>query len=336
MSWLSKGADSMADNDPENPLLSKGRIVLLTSYLVVVTGILLYCFVALWPRTIDPDSEARLALSPTSQPTTTPAARTETTSSPLTTPTPPTGPPLTAGPQAGLAITPTPTPRATTTPVRDPLPVRVFGWEHRLWMETRILLLVILAGAIGALVHALRSLYWYVGNRELRSCWVTSYLLLPFAGSTLGLVFYVLIKAGFFSTQAAASSANPFGFVAVAALVGMFSQQAALKLQDIAETIFTKPEPGKDAFPQNKPTITTLSPTTVPRSTAATLTVKGMGFVKESVVTVSGSPVPTTFVNSTELSAAVSATLLPNPGSVDVQVRNPTAITSTTAHLTVT
>jgi hypothetical protein len=39
----------------------------------------------------------------------------------------------------------------------------------------------------------------------------------------------------------------------MAALVGLFSEQAILKLKQIAETVFTKPEQGADPTPPKTP-----------------------------------------------------------------------------------
>jgi hypothetical protein len=77
------------------------------------------------------------------------------------------------------------------------------------------------------------------------------YVLLPVAGGSLGLIFYLVIRGGFFSPQSSFEQTSPFGFAAFAALIGMFSQQAVLKLQTVAETLLTKPEPGDNATPQN-------------------------------------------------------------------------------------
>ena len=63
-------------------------------------------------------------------------------------------------------------------------------WQFDLWDEQRLLLLVILGGALGTLVHSLRSVYWYIGNRNLVMSWLAMYFMLPFAGSALALVFY--------------------------------------------------------------------------------------------------------------------------------------------------
>jgi hypothetical protein len=47
----------------------------------------------------------------------------------------------------------------------EPRDVTFFGVTWKMWDEQRLLILVMTAGALGSLVHALRSAYWYVGNR---------------------------------------------------------------------------------------------------------------------------------------------------------------------------
>jgi hypothetical protein len=115
--------------------------------------------------------------------------------------------------------------------------------------EQRLLILVIAAGALGSLVHALRSAYWYVGNRNLVRSWIPKYLLLPFCGATLAVLFYLIVRGGFFSPRASLPQTSPFGFCALACLVGLFSEQAVLKLKQLAETLFMTTEQGKDANP---------------------------------------------------------------------------------------
>lgn len=127
--------------------------------------------------------------------------------------------------------------------------VTFFLWTFTISDEGRLFLIVALAGALGSLVHALRSFYWYVGNRELVLSWLAMYILLPVSGAVLGLIFYITIRGGLFP-QATIQQTSPFGFVALSALVGMFSVQAALKLQDIAETVFTKAGEGRESKPQ--------------------------------------------------------------------------------------
>src|SRR5262249_8226091 len=135
-----------------------------------------------------------------------------------------------ASPSGG---TPTPTP----TPLPERTPIAVFGWNFEIWDEVRLLLIVILAGALGSLVHTVRSVYWYVGNRKLKWSWLAKYILQPFAGSALAVIFYVVVRGGFFSPQTTFENTSPFGFAALAALVGLFSEQAVLKLKKVAETV---------------------------------------------------------------------------------------------------
>ena len=113
-----------------------------------------------------------------------------------------------------------------------------------------MIFIVAMAGALGGLAHALRSLYWYIGDRELVFSWLAMYILLPFVGTTLGLVFYFVIRGGFFSPTATIEQTSPFGFAALAGLVGMFSEQAVLKLKEVAETLLSKPQQGRETVLQ--------------------------------------------------------------------------------------
>src|SRR5271170_7626027 len=72
------------------------------------------------------------------------------------------------------------------------------------------------------------------------------------------------------------------------------------------------------------PTITTISPNfTVPGSVAFTLTINGTNFVAASMVNFGGSAPATTFINSTQLTAAISAASIASTGTPAVTVTNP-------------
>jgi len=70
----------------------------------------------------------------------------------------------------------------------------------------------------------------------------------------------------------------------------------------------------------NQPLVPT---TTAPGGPAFTLTVNGTGFVSASAVNWSGTILTTTFVNSSQLTAAVPATDIAVPGTATVTVSNP-------------
>lgn len=120
--------------------------------------------------------------------------------------------------------------------------------------EVPLILVVTLSGALGKLIHSFRSFYWYVGHRKLVRSWLWQYILSPFIGAALAIAFYFVIRGGLFSPGASITDTRPFGFAALAVLVGMFSDQAVLKLKDVADTLLTKPKPGANAVPEEKET----------------------------------------------------------------------------------
>jgi hypothetical protein len=149
-----------------------------------------------------------------------------------------------------VVLWPTPIP-AGQADENVPSSITVLVWTSNIYDEVRLLLIVSLAGTLGTLVHEIRSLYWYIGNRDLVRSWIAKYVMQPFAGTALAVVFYLVIRGGFFSPQAGFKQTSPFGFAALAAMVGMFSEQAVLKLKQVAETVLAKPQPGKKPQPQD-------------------------------------------------------------------------------------
>ena len=72
------------------------------------------------------------------------------------------------------------------------------------------------------------------------------------------------------------------------------------------------------------PTITQLSPSSMPAGSAAfTLTVSGMNFASGAVVFWNGGTVTTTFISSSKLTAAIPVADIANAGTVLVHVTNP-------------
>ena len=126
--------------------------------------------------------------------------------------------------------------------------VSFLGGELSLSADVVFFVVVAAAGALGAMVHTVRSLTWYVGNRKLRWSWMPHYALRPFLGGSLATLFYLVIRAGFFSPTAGSEQVSPYGFAALAALVGLFSDQALEKLREISNSVLTEVKPGEDHF----------------------------------------------------------------------------------------
>ena len=141
-----------------------------------------------------------------------------------------------------------------------------FGWQLSLTRDQQFFVVVALAGAVGALLHGLRSLSSYIGNRYLFQSWIAYYALLPLVGAILATIVYLVLRAGLLPGATSTSQPDPYGITAIGALVGLFSAQAAEKLKAVFETLFTKVDPEKDPVADSaasiaKPTITKFEPT---------------------------------------------------------------------------
>jgi|SRR5690349_3489427 hypothetical protein len=124
--------------------------------------------------------------------------------------------------------------------------IAIFGGHVSTSLDVVLFVIVAAAGALGALIHTIRSLTWYLGNRSLRWSWVPFYVMLPLVGAGGGTVFYLVFRAGLFSPSTTTTQVNPFGFAAIASLVGLFSEQAMEKLHEVFGSLLAPARTGKD------------------------------------------------------------------------------------------
>jgi hypothetical protein len=205
-----------------------------------------------------------------------------------------------------------------------------WGSGYWIWEEVRLLLIVIMAGMLGALLHDIRSLFWYVGHRDLRFSWLLMYLLLPLTGALMAVAFYFLIRGGFFP-QAKADQSNPIGFAALAFLMGLFTAQAGVKLKQVFETIFSPAPQGINAKPQvpgapppsvppAAPKVTAVSPAKGATGGGQSVVITGENFSDGAAVRFgeAASP-PVTFVSSTTVNAVTPPHAA---GAVNVVITN--------------
>ncbi len=106
--------------------------------------------------------------------------------------------------------------------------------------EGRLLLLVVIAGALGACIHMATSFALFAGKSELAASWLWWYLLRPPIGAALGTVLYLVVRGVMFSTAADAEAVNTFGALAFAGLAGMFSKQAIEWLRQVFDQMFRR------------------------------------------------------------------------------------------------
>lgn len=180
------------------------------------------------------------------------------------------------------------TSNALTVPIDKPrVPLNVFflfyPWITR---EVQLLLLAIFAGALGSYLHAIMSLGDYIASRQLTASWFWWYISRPFLGMAMALVFYAVLRGGFLAgSPADAKVVNPFGVLAIGALVGMFSDKSAQKLGEIFDVVFRSGVERGDKLVSG-PAIERLDPDKVPAGGKEPVTVKIIGDRLSKVSTV--------------------------------------------------
>lgn len=195
---------------------------------------------------------------------------------------------------------------------------------------TALLLVVIIVGALGSLIQAATSFGDFVGNRRFYSSWCVWYLLRLIVGVLLALLFYFVVRGGFFSGSSQASSVNPYGIAAIAGLAGLFSKQATDKLREVFETLFRVSGTAGDAQRRDdlanaKPTVTSIEPTQVTvGATHVRVKINGEHFIdKISVVKLGGVGQPPEFVSAKQLEVVLPDARLAQAGVLQIVVYNP-------------
>jgi len=125
----------------------------------------------------------------------------------------------------------------------------LFGVRTTLNLDVNLMLVVILAGGLGGILHSLRSVAWYVGERQLLWSWMLFYAVLPIVGAIVALLFYLLIRGGLITPQGSSKDINAYGMAAIAALVGLFTSQAAQMLLRVFSNLFAPAPSGSDSAP---------------------------------------------------------------------------------------
>lgn len=187
--------------------------------------------------------------------------------------------------------------------------------------DKQLLVLALLGGAVGSYMHVAQSFASYVGNRQACASWVWWYLLRTPIGACLGVLMYIVVRAGLL---AGGDAPSPYGVLAFSALAGWFSKQATDKLAEVFDTLFKseKKEQLKDQLRAGaKPTIQMA--VELPEGDKTVVVVRGAGFQQGAQVRMNTTALQTTFVNANELKAVVPPEL--RTGKRMVVVINPTA-----------
>ena len=163
------------------------------------------------------------------------------------------------------------------------------------------------------------------------SSWTWWYLLRPLIGSALAVIGYFLLAGGYISAVGTDTNNLLKIGVMAAGLIGLYEEQACVKIGEIFAALFKPADKGKDALDTSKAGTPAPEVTNV-QQTGRTILVEGTGFLKDaSKVLINGAPAKNTeFVSSTQLRATLNDT---DQGDVSIAVCNHSAdgkdITST-------
>ncbi len=118
--------------------------------------------------------------------------------------------------------------------------------------QLRMILLVLLGGALGSYIHVATSYSYYIGFNKFDMDWFWWYLLRIPMGAVLALIFLMLIQGGMFTVPDSGSGSEPLTLIGLSALVGMFSRQATEKLKEVFDIIFKTRESEMNKEEQDK------------------------------------------------------------------------------------
>jgi hypothetical protein len=193
-------------------------------------------------------------------------------------------------------------------------------------IETQFLVMVLLSGALGGSLFAARNFASFKGLRRYDSAWVWWYIMRAPIGMGLALFLYMVLRGGLFSVSVSSSqdvltSANPFGFAALAALAGMFAKEASDKLEEVFTSLFRTEQKQQRASP---PVIAKIVPDKkAVGDTDPKIVVSGQSFDPQAKVTVNSSPRGAQPDGNGALTVTLAAEDLAKAGTLQVVVVNP-------------
>jgi hypothetical protein len=208
----------------------------------------------------------------------------------------------------------------------------LFGCEfENVAADTRLLIAVLMAGALGSLIHALTSFADYAANKQLGWSWVLWIFMRVPTGMALALAFYFVVRGGFVSSVSAGAG-TPYAYAGLAALVGMFALQTTDKLKEIFEIIFTQKNPvnRSDPLAAAKLAIGGTVPDKVTVGKAVdTMLINGLGFVAGTKLTINGKLRDAELVTAAQLKIKLDKDDVKDTGLLTLVVTNPEPNAST-------
>lgn len=168
----------------------------------------------------------------------------------------------------------------------------VAGAVKRIHLNTILLLLVALMGFLGNMIHIATSFTTFVGNGTFLRSWVLWYFVRPFTAAAMAIIIYFIIRAGFLSYGTGASGISLYGILSLAALAGLFTDNATLKLKEVFDVIFKVKDERTGKLEGDALEVTSLSPETIAPTGETTIVITGKNLNMPGIkITMDGKPV---------------------------------------------
>lgn len=168
--------------------------------------------------------------------------------------------------------------------------------NNSIHLNTILMILVALAGFLGSLIHTASSFTNFVGANTYKKTWVLWYYVKPFTAAGLAMVLYFVFRAGLLSFNDP-SNINLYGLVTLAALTGLFTDKATLKLKEFFEVVF-RPKDERPDKVHEKAKLNSITPSDIEAGKENELVITGEKLLgKVFTVTINNEPV-TSFITT--------------------------------------
>lgn len=201
------------------------------------------------------------------------------------------------------------------------VPVNILSIRWDTTAELKLILLILVIGMTGRYIHNIVSFIKFTGNRRLIKSWLWQYILSPFVAAFLALFFYFILRGGMLAANTGQTDLNVYGVLAISGLVGLFSEKALAKLNDIANTFFNRTNEDQDADPLNNPK-PQLKAVAFVVGNKKMLSLAGEGFSQNSIVYFDDIEINHVFISAQEIQANILPSFVADQ-KIEIKVSNP-------------
>lgn len=156
--------------------------------------------------------------------------------------------------------------------------------QKKIHFNSIILILVGLMGFLGNMVHIASSFTTFVGNETFKRSWILWYCVKPFTAAGLAIIVYFIIRAGFINYGSDPGAVNLYGIIAFAAMAGLFTDKATLKLEEIFGVIFKSKDERKDKLEGDLMLLKSVLPAIIDVNAANNVVISGENFSRDKML----------------------------------------------------